>query len=167
MGHSVDDGGMFFLGPQKRGTGGTACIPAGLKLSALLVFFDKAIDQGDQLFAGAGQNEGGSGGVPVELEAGGERRDPDLAHWRVRRDDELGWRFFENDIEDAALFFDLEAGFVFFFASDEVFLECVESVFGGAAKFKFVLHTTSLAIELGSFPTHRTVRLCDEWGTAR
>lgn len=73
MGHSVDDGVMFFLGPQKRGTGGTACIPAALKLSALLVFFDEAIDQGDQLFAGAGKDKGGSGGVPVELKAGGER----------------------------------------------------------------------------------------------
>ena len=56
------------------------------------------------------------GGVPVELEAGGERRDPDLANRRVGRDDEPGSRFFEENVEDSALFLDLEVRLLVFLA---------------------------------------------------
>lgn len=102
---------------------------------ALLVFFDEAVEERDQLFAGAGKNEGAGGCVPVELEACREGRDPDLADGRVGRDDEFCRWFFEDDIQDTALLFDFESCFVFFFAGDEVLFECVESAFSGAAEF--------------------------------
>jgi hypothetical protein len=117
---------------------------------ALFVFFDEAVDEGDQLFAGAGKDEGTGGGVPVQLETGGQSGDPDLADGRVGGDDELGGRFFKDNVENAALLFYFEAGFVFFFAGDEVLLECVECAFGGAAEFEFVLHEFSLATAIAS-----------------
>jgi hypothetical protein len=115
--------------------------------SQLFVFFDEAVDQGDEFFAGAGKDEGPGCGIPVEFETGGEGRDPDLANRGIGSDDELGGWFFKDDVEDAVLLFDFEAGFVFFFTGDEVLLECFECAFGGASEFEFVLHETSLAIE--------------------
>jgi len=76
----------------------------------LFVFFDEAVDERDEFFAGAGKDEGPGCGIPVEFETGGEGRDPDLANRGIGSDDELGGWFFKDDVEDAVLLFDFEAG---------------------------------------------------------
>src|SRR6202007_1525965 len=55
----------------------------------LLVFVDETVDERNQLFTGAGQDEVSGGGVPIELETGGERRNPNLANRCIRRNYKL------------------------------------------------------------------------------
>lgn len=117
-----------------------------------MILADEAVDEGDHGLAGARQDELFPLRIEIELEAGGERGDPDLAHGRIGRDDESGARVFEKDIQDTALFFDLEAGLLVFLARDEMALEAVEGRFGGAAKLLLALHGPSVASSLGSSP---------------
>ena len=84
-----------------------------------MMFADETVNEGDEGLAGARQDKGSGGGVPVELEAGGERRDPDLANRRVGRDDELCSRFLEENVQDSALFLNLEVRLLVFLAQNQ------------------------------------------------
>ena len=99
---------------------------------------DEAIDEGGEGFAGAGQDELLELGIPVEFEAGGERGDPDLAYRRVGRDDEAGSRIFEEDVEHATLFLDLETRLLAFLACKEMPLEVAERRFSRAPEVLLV-----------------------------
>jgi hypothetical protein len=103
---------------------------------------DEAIDEGRELFAGAGKDEA-LARVPVEFEAGGEGGDPDLADRRVRRDNELGGRVVEYDVQDAVLLFDFEAAVLF--GIDQALLERFDGVIGVPAKSEFIQHQSSVA----------------------
>jgi hypothetical protein len=108
------------------------------------MLLDEAVDQGYQMFSGAGQDEGGGGLIAVELEAGGERRYPDLAHGRVRRDDKLSWRIVEDHVQQAALSFHFKTGVLILFKKNQVVQEAIESIIGQLSKFEFVDHGISL-----------------------
>ena len=103
-----------------------------------MMLADEAIDEGGESFAGAGQDKFLERGIPVEFEAGGERGDPDLANWRVGRDDEAGRGIFEEDIQHAALFLDFETCLLAFLACDEVPLEIAERRFSRAPEVLLV-----------------------------
>src|SRR5580692_1477612 len=98
-----------------------------------MMLANEPIDEDGERFAGAGQNELFELGIPVEFEAGGGRGDPDLANRRVERDDEPGRGILKEDVERAALFPDLEACPLAFFARDEVPFEVAECRFSRAA----------------------------------
>ena len=99
---------------------------------------EEALGEGEEVFAGLGQGESVGGFVPLELEGGGERGDPDLADGGVGGEDELGGAVFEEDVEDAVLLFGFEAAV--FFGADEGLLEGVEGAVGLLAEGDFVDH---------------------------
>lgn len=103
-----------------------------------MMLADEAIDEGGKGFTGAGQNELLELGIPVEFEAGGEGGDPDLAYWRVGRDDEAGGGVLEEDVKHAALFLDFETGLLAFLTCDEAPLEVAEGCFSRAPEFLLV-----------------------------
>ena len=84
-------------------------------------FAEEALGEGLQGFASLREDEGGGGLGPVELEAGGLGRDPDLTDGGVRGEDELGGALVKEDVEDAVVVFGLEAAF--FLGVDEGLLE--------------------------------------------
>ena len=55
----------------------------------------------------------------------------------------------KTTFSNAALLLDFEAGFVLFFAGNQVLLKCFEGALGHAAKLYFVLHDSSVAIDGG------------------
>src|ERR1700679_2613942 len=112
--------------------------------SACVILLDQAIKKRDQLLACAGQNECGGVRVPVELEAGGKRRDPHLADRGVGRNDKLAACLFKDDIQDAVLLFHFKAGLVVFFLYDQMLLEGINGGLGRAAKFLLVHHGPSV-----------------------
>ena len=103
-----------------------------------MMLADEAIDEGGKGFTGAGQNELLELGIPVEFEAGGEGGDPDLAYWRVGRDDEAGRGILEEDIQHAALFLDFETCLLAFLACNEMPLEVAERRFSRAPEVLLV-----------------------------
>jgi len=110
-----------------------------------VVLGDETVDERDEGFAGAGEDEVVISGVPVELEAGGEGGDPDLADWGVGGNDEAGAGRVEEDIESAVLLLDFKGGLLVFLAGDEMTLEAEESGFCCATEGLFVLHGHSVA----------------------
>ena len=99
---------------------------------------DEAIDEGAEGFAGAGQDEFLKRGIPVEFEAGGEGRNPDLADRRIGCDDEAGSGIVEENVEHAGLFLDLETCLLGFLACEEMPLEVAERGFSGAPEVLLV-----------------------------
>jgi len=97
--------------------------------SILLVFVNEAVDEWDERFACTGKGECTGGCIPIKLEACGERGDPNLAYRSVGCYDELAGWLLENNVQSAALLFDLKAGFLFFFAGNQVFFERIQRAF--------------------------------------
>ena len=114
-----------------------------------VVLADEAIDEGGESFAGAGQDKFLELGIPVEFEAGGGCRDPDLANRRVGRDDEAGRGILEEDVEHAALLLDFETCLLAFLACDEAPLEIAERRFSRAPEVLLVWHGHSVARRFG------------------
>ena len=110
-----------------------------------MMLADKAINEDGEGFAGAGQDEFFHLRIVVEFEAGGERGDPDLAYRRVESDDETGRGIFEEDIQYAALFLDLEACLFAFLSCEKMPLEVVERRFSRAPEVLLVWHGHSVA----------------------
>ena len=69
----------------------------------------------------------------------------DLAHRRIGRDDEPGSRFLEENVQDSALFLDLEVRLLVFLARNQMPLQPVERRFGRAPELLFILHGPSVA----------------------
>jgi hypothetical protein len=89
-----------------------------------------------EVFAGLGQSEGLLFFGPVELEAGGQGRDPDLPDGRVRGEDELAGVVLEDDVEDAVLLFGFEGnlvGLALLFGKDEGLLQSLKGAVGFTA----------------------------------
>jgi len=103
-----------------------------------MMLADEAIDESAESLPGAGQDELLELGIPVEFEAGGERRDPDLAYRRVRRDDEAGRGILEQDIQHAALLLDFETCLLALLTCDEVALEVAKRRFSSAPEVLIV-----------------------------
>ncbi len=99
---------------------------------------EEALGERAEVFAGLGQREGVGRVVPLQLEGGGERGDPDLADGGVGGEDELGRAVFEEDVEDAVLLLGLETAV--FLGADEGLLEGVEGFVGLVAEGGFVDH---------------------------
>lgn len=110
-----------------------------------MMLADEAINEDGEGFAGAGQDEFFHLRIVVEFEAGGERGDPDLAYRRVESDDETGRGIFEEDIQHAALFLDLEACLFAFLSCEKMPLEVVERRFSRAPEVLLVWHGHSVA----------------------
>jgi hypothetical protein len=88
-------------------------------------------------------HEGLSCIVPAELEAGGERGDPDFADGRVGRNHELGLLgLFKNNFELSAFAFDVEA--VLIAEDEQALLEILERGIRFALKVFFVEHEFSV-----------------------
>src|SRR5450432_1476875 len=68
------------------------------------LFVDEAGDEGFEGLFTLAQDKILGGVGPVELEAGRERRDPNLTDRCVGSDNEFGWRFVKHQDEDAVLF---------------------------------------------------------------
>jgi hypothetical protein len=140
--------------------------------SAFLAFLDEAIYERDELFSAARKNEGRRRGIPVKLEAGGKRRDPELAHGSVGSDHELSRRGLKQDIQDAVLLLDFKAGVFFLFTLNEMPLQGVEGGLGQAAELLFIDHGPSVArrtrkVFIAESTVHApagilTVRICRE-----
>ena len=114
------------------------------------VFSEQTLGEGFEVFASFGEGEGVGGVGPLELEAGGDGGDPDLADGGVGGNDKLGGAVLEDDIHDAVVVFELEgAGGVL--GGDESLLEGFEGVVGVAAEGGFVKHTVSLARAVAKF----------------
>ena len=110
----------------------------------------QALDEGLEIFAGLGKGEGAGGFGPVELIAGGEGGDPDLADGSVGRDDELAGAVPEDDVHDAVVVLELEGTVGIVFGGDEGLLEGFEGVVGVAAEGGFVEHEVSVSQRLES-----------------
>jgi hypothetical protein len=111
----------------------------------LVVFGEEAVDERDQVFAGAGEDEFFSAGVPVELEGSSGRGDVYLPRRAVWRDEEPIAGIDEDDGQGIVLLADFESGVVVpgavvFGALDEVTLERVEHSRSSEAKIVFVVH---------------------------
>ena len=133
----------FDLIAQLGGNGAT--LSDLVRDSAFQMLFDEPVDEGIELLARTRENESSRGRVPIELEAGGQGGDPDLADRGVRSDDEFALRLLEEHIEHSVLFLDLKSGVSLFFSRDEVLLEGFERGFGHLAEFQFIHHGTSVA----------------------
>ena len=104
---------------------------------------DDAAHDGVEIFAGFFMDEGVARFVPPELEAGGERGDPDFADRGVGRNHELGLLgLLENDFELPAFAFDVKA--VFIAEDQEAFFEIVKGGVGFALKVFFLKHEFSV-----------------------
>lgn len=123
---------------------GPLCFNEVFELSGY-VLADEPVDERDEGLAGARKNELLHLLVPIELEARGQRGDPDLPDRRVGRDDKLAARILEDNVEHAGLLLDLEAGLGLFFALDQVPLQLVECGLGRAPELQFILHGPSVA----------------------
>jgi hypothetical protein len=113
--------------------------------SAFLAFLNEAIYKGNELFSAARENEGRSRGIPIELEASGQCRDPELADGSIGSDHELARGGLKQDIQDAVLLLDFKAGVFFLFPLNEMPLEGVEGGLGQAAELLFIDHGPSVA----------------------
>jgi hypothetical protein len=103
------------------------------------VIAEQALGEGFEVLAGFGESEGGGGFGPIEFVAGGLRGDPDLTDGSVGGDDELAGTVLEEDVHDAVVVFEFEAGIVFL-GGDEGLLEGFEGFVGFAAEGGFVDH---------------------------
>jgi hypothetical protein len=120
---------------------------------------EEALGEGAEVFAGFGQGEGLGRLIPLELEGGGERGDPDLADWGVGGEDELGGAVLKEDVENAVFLLGLKAAV--FFGVDEGLLEGVEGFVGLAAESGFVDHAWSSVLACGRRPfTVERLRRC-------
>src|ERR1700678_2651016 len=73
---------------------------------------------------------------PVELEAGGKRRNPYLARWSVGGDDKFARRLIKQNIEHAILFFYFKAAL--FLGLDEALLEGIHRGIAVAAECSLI-----------------------------
>src|SRR5580698_10481900 len=103
---------------------------------------DEPVYECDQRLASLGENERLHLLVPVELEAGGERGNPELAHRRVGRDDEFGGRLLKEHIEHAVLLLRFEA--TLFLARNQMLLEAFECCLRRAPELLLILHDASV-----------------------
>ena len=102
-----------------------------------------AAHDGVEIFAGFFMDEGVARFVPPELEAGGERGDPDFADGRVGRDHEFGiLRFLKNNFELPAFAFDIEA--VLIAKDEQALFEVLEGGVRLSLKVFFVEHEFSV-----------------------
>ncbi len=109
------------------------------------VFAEEALGEGFEVFAGFGEDEGVGGFGELQFEAGGLGGDPDLTDGGIWGDDELRGTVFEDDVHDAVVVFELEAGTVVL-GGDEGLLEGFEGLVGLAAEGGFVNHRSSVAV---------------------
>lgn len=114
------------------------------------MFGEEALDEGDEVFAGAGKHKFFGAGVPVKLEAGGGCGDVHLARGRVRGDEEPVTRVDEDDGQRINLLADFKGGVIVpgaivFGALDEVTLKRIEHGGGGEAEFMIVVHARQSA----------------------
>lgn len=117
-----------------------------------MVFGEEAVDERNEIFAGAGEEEFFGAGVPVELEGGRGSGDVHLARGDVRGDEEPVAGIDEDDGQGVVLFANFKGGAIvlgaiMFGAFDEVTLERVEHGRGGEAVFVFVVHAPIGATE--------------------
>ncbi len=104
---------------------------------------DDAAHDGVEVLAGLFEDEGAARIVPAELEAGGERGDPDFADGRVGGDHEFGFLgFLEDDFEFSGLAFDVET--VLVAESEQALLEIIEGCVSFALKIFFLQHEFSV-----------------------
>lgn len=85
---------------------------------------------------------------PVELEAGGQGRDPDLPDRGVRGEDELAVVVLEDDVQDSVLLLGFKGnlvGVALFFGEDEGLLQGFKGLVGFTAKGHFIEHEDSVA----------------------
>jgi hypothetical protein len=118
----------------------------------LVVFGEEAVDERDEVFAGAWEDELFGARVPVELKGGGGCGDVHLARGSVRCDEEPVAGIDEDDGQRVFVLADFEGGTivpgaVMFGALDEVPLERVKHGGGGDAEIMFVVHARKGAAE--------------------
>ena len=65
------------------------------------LLLEEALREDFQVFAGFGKHKGGRRFVRLELEAGGESGNPDLADRGLRSENEFGGAIFKEDVEHA------------------------------------------------------------------
>ena len=100
---------------------------------------DDAAHDGVEIFACFFMDEGVARLVPAELEAGGERGDPDFADGGVGRDHEFGLLgLLENDFELSAFAFDVKSMLIA--ENKQALLEIFESGVRFALKVFFIEH---------------------------
>src|SRR5271157_4022420 len=119
---------------MRKGFSATCLVQFDRVLPELLV--NQTRDQLLERLPRLGQNEVVLLVRPVELEAGGQRRDPDLAHGSVGRDDELRGRLVEADVNRARTIFHLEVSPTF--GGIEAALEVLECRVRAATKILIV-----------------------------
>lgn len=98
----------------------------------------EALGEELECLAGFGEDEGFGFGAPLELEAGGEGGNPDLADGGLGGENELGGAILEENVEDAVLFLGFEPAL--FLGVDEGLLEIFQGGVGDAAKLGFINH---------------------------
>jgi hypothetical protein len=84
---------------------------------------DETFDQRDQRLTSAGQDELLNPRIPVELEAGGSLRDPDLMQGRIGLDLESCAGMIELHVQDAVLFLHFECDVLMLAVHDEMALQ--------------------------------------------
>ncbi len=84
----------------------------------LQVVLDQPLNQGLKVLSCAWQYKGRGSLIPVELEACGKRRNPDLAHRCVRRNHEFCRRIVEDYVEQSTLSLDFETSSLVLFEAN-------------------------------------------------
>ena len=97
----------------------------------------------------ARQNKGLRRVRPLQLERGGQRRDPDLPDRRVWGYDEFGWGLLEQDVERARVLLGLEVTLAF--GTDQALLQRGDGLIGEPPELVFIKHGASLASGQGYF----------------
>ena len=105
---------------------------------------DQAGDKRFEGLAGFGKDEGLRVIVPVEFEAGGQSRNPDLSDRSIGSENKFGGRFFKADVEHSILFFHFKVGIGL--GEDESFFQGFQSAVRVAPKADLVKHGASVPI---------------------